>query len=53
MKIANPTSNEKHEHVNKCTRVLEDALHELYKIKVNRAKSLNYAIVDADNCGLS
>ena len=52
MKIDNPTSNDKYKRANQCVHVLEDTLNELYKIKVNKAKVLNYDIVDADDCGL-
>ena len=38
--------------MNQCDHVLKDALKENYKIKGNRDKALNYAIVDTDNCGI-
>ena len=51
MKIYNPTSNEKLEHANKCVHAIEDTLNELYKIKGNKSKLLNYIFVYTDNCG--
>ena len=49
MKISNPTSNQKYEYVNQHADALEDNLNDFFVMKVNRAKALNYSIVDADN----
>ena len=52
IKIANPTSNDTEEHVNQCAHVLEDAVEATYQMKGSKVRSMNYANVDVDDCGV-
>ena len=49
--IANPTSNEKDDHVNQWTHGTEDVLNELQKMKGRKAKIVNNNSSEIESCG--